>query len=83
MSSNMILRESVLQALLTSLLVGGIYGLLCVGLGLIFSVMLVIFCMEIKNLQGQRMGLVEQDNTGLSPKDTTTPIRLIVNQAFG
>jgi len=31
-----------LQALLTSLLVGGIYGLLCVGLGLIFSVMRVI-----------------------------------------
>ncbi len=42
MSSNMILLESVLQALLTSLLVGGIYGLLCVGLGLIFSVMRVI-----------------------------------------
>jgi branched-subunit amino acid ABC-type transport system permease component len=33
----MILVESVLQALLTSLLVGGIYGLLCVGLGLIFN----------------------------------------------
>ena len=42
MSSEMILLESVLQALLTSLLVGGIYGLLCVGLGLIFSVMRVI-----------------------------------------
>jgi len=38
----MILLESVLQALLTSLLVGGICGLLCVGLGLIFSVMRVI-----------------------------------------
>ena len=38
----MILLESVLQALLTSLLVGSIYGLLCVGLGLIFSVMRVI-----------------------------------------
>ena len=38
----MILLESVLQGLLTSLLVGGIYGFLCVGLGLIFSVMRVI-----------------------------------------
>lgn len=42
MSSELILLESVLQALLTSLLVGGVYGLLCVGLGLIFSVMRVI-----------------------------------------
>ncbi|MBV7483209.1 branched-chain amino acid ABC transporter permease [Bordetella sp. BOR01] len=37
-----IMAENILQALLTGLLVGTIYGLLCVGLGLIFSVMRVI-----------------------------------------
>lgn len=42
MSSGLVWLETVLQALLTSLLVGGVYGLLCVGLGLIFSVMRVI-----------------------------------------
>jgi len=34
--------ENVLQVLLTGILVGGVYGLLCVGLGMIFSVMRVI-----------------------------------------
>lgn len=37
-----IVAENILQALLTGLLIGAIYGLLCVGLGLIFSVMRVI-----------------------------------------
>jgi len=38
----MVLLENILQALVTSLLLGGVYGLLCVGLGLIFSIMRVI-----------------------------------------
>ncbi len=42
MSSELILLENILQSLLTSLLVGSVYGLLCVGLGMIFSVMRVI-----------------------------------------
>lgn len=42
MSPSMVLLENILQALLTSLLLGGVYGLLCVGLGLIFSIMRVI-----------------------------------------
>jgi len=37
-----IIVENILQALLTGLLVGSVYGLLCVGLGMIFSVMRVI-----------------------------------------
>ncbi|MFD0666282.1 branched-chain amino acid ABC transporter permease [Ramlibacter sp. MAHUQ-53] len=42
MSPSAILVENILQALVTSLLMGGVYGLLCVGLGLIFSIMRVI-----------------------------------------
>lgn len=42
MSPSMILVENILQALVTSVLLGGVYGLLCVGLGLIFSIMRVI-----------------------------------------
>jgi branched-chain amino acid transport system permease protein len=42
MSDSWILVESVLQALFTSLTVGGVYGLMCVGLALIFSVMRVV-----------------------------------------
>jgi len=42
MSNGLILLENIMQSLLTSLLIGGIYGLLCVGLGMIFSVMRVI-----------------------------------------
>jgi len=37
-----IMLENVLQVLLTGILVGSVYGLLCVGLGMIFSVMRVI-----------------------------------------
>jgi branched-chain amino acid transport system permease protein len=37
-----LLVENFLQALVAGLLVGGIYGLMCVGLGLIFGVMRVI-----------------------------------------
>jgi branched-chain amino acid transport system permease protein len=37
-----IIAENVLQALVAGLLIGSIYGLMCVGLGLIFGVMRVI-----------------------------------------
>ena len=36
------LLESVLQRIVTGILVGGIYGLLCTGLGMIFSVIRVV-----------------------------------------
>ena len=42
MTEMSIFLESVLQALYTSLVVGGVYGLMCVGLALIFSVMRVV-----------------------------------------
>lgn len=42
MHDPLILVESVLQSLVTSLQIGAVYGLLCVGLGLIFSIMRVI-----------------------------------------
>src|SRR5574343_1766695 len=42
MTEPWVLLENILQALLTSLQVGAVYGLLCVGLGLIFSIMRVI-----------------------------------------
>jgi len=38
----LVVLETVLQALTAGLLMGGIYGLMCVGLGLIFGVMRVI-----------------------------------------
>jgi branched-chain amino acid transport system permease protein len=42
LSSSLILLENALQSLYTGLTVGAIYGLMCVGLALIFSVMRVI-----------------------------------------
>ena len=42
MSSTAILVENILQALIAGLSVGALYGLMCVGLALIFSVMRVI-----------------------------------------
>ena len=42
MDPGLILVENILQALLTGILVGGVYGLLCAGLGMIFGVMRVI-----------------------------------------
>ena len=42
MSDSMILIENILQSLYTGVIVGCIYGLMCVGLALIFSVMRVI-----------------------------------------
>ena len=42
MSSGLIFLENALQSLYTGLIVGCIYGLMCVGLALIFSVMRVI-----------------------------------------
>jgi branched-chain amino acid transport system permease protein len=42
MSPGLILLENVLQSVYTGLVVGCIYGLMCVGLALIFSVMRVI-----------------------------------------
>jgi branched-chain amino acid transport system permease protein len=42
MDPNLILVENILQALVTGIVVGGVYGLLCAGLGLIFGVMRVI-----------------------------------------
>lgn len=41
MSPSMVLTENILQAIITSLVLGGVYGLLCVGLGLIVSIMRV------------------------------------------
>jgi branched-chain amino acid transport system permease protein len=38
----MVIVENALQALLTGIVVGGVYGLLCAGLGMIFGVMRVI-----------------------------------------
>lgn len=42
MNPTLVLIENVLQALVTSLQLGTLYGLLCVGLALIFSIMRVI-----------------------------------------
>jgi branched-chain amino acid transport system permease protein len=42
MSGGLILLENILQSLYTGLIVGCIYGLMCVGLALIFGVMRVI-----------------------------------------
>ena len=42
MNSSLVLLENFLQALFAGLLIGGIYGLMCVGLGIIFGVMKVI-----------------------------------------
>lgn len=42
MSDAAILVENLLQVLFTGLAVGGVYGLMCVGLALIFSVMRVV-----------------------------------------
>lgn len=68
MSSGMILLENVLQALVTSLLVGGVYGLLCVGLGLIFSVMRVInFAQGEFMMIGMYASLLGFQTLGLGP----------------
>ncbi len=42
MSDPLILVERVLQSLMSGLLIGSVYGLLCLGLGLIFGVMRVV-----------------------------------------
>ena len=42
MNPGLILVENILQALVTGIVVGGVYGLLCAGLGMIFGVMRVI-----------------------------------------
>jgi ABC-type branched-subunit amino acid transport system permease subunit len=42
MSGAQILIENVLNALVAGVLIGCIYGLMCVGLGLIFGVMRVV-----------------------------------------
>jgi branched-chain amino acid transport system permease protein len=42
MSQGLILLENFLQVLYTGIVVGGVYGLMCVGLALIFSVMRVV-----------------------------------------
>jgi branched-chain amino acid transport system permease protein len=42
MNEPLVLLENILQTLVTSLQIGTVYGLLCVGLGLIFSIMRVI-----------------------------------------
>jgi branched-chain amino acid transport system permease protein len=42
MSNSLVILENVLQALISSVQLGALYGLLCVGLGLIFSIMRVI-----------------------------------------
>ena len=42
MDPGLILFENILQALVTGIVVGGVYGLLCAGLGMIFGVMRVI-----------------------------------------
>ncbi len=42
MSPSLIVLENFLQALSAGLLLGGLYGLMCVGLGIIFGVMRVI-----------------------------------------
>ena len=42
MTEPLMLLENVLQALSAGLLVGGVYALMCVGLGMIFSVMRVV-----------------------------------------
>ena len=42
MNPSLIILENFLQALFAGLLIGGIYGLMCVGLGIIFGVMKVI-----------------------------------------
>jgi len=42
MGEPLMLLESILQTLITSLQLGAVYGLLCVGLALIFSIMRVI-----------------------------------------
>ena len=42
MTDPLILAERVLQSLVSGLLIGSVYGLLCLGLGLIFGVMRVV-----------------------------------------
>ena len=42
MVETMFAMEDLLQAVVTGVLAGGVYGLMCVGLGLIFGVMRVI-----------------------------------------
>ena len=42
MSQGLILLENILQVLYTGIVVGSVYGLMCVGLALIFSVMRVV-----------------------------------------
>lgn len=42
MSEGWLVLENLLQALYTSLVMGGVYGLMCVGLSLIFGVMRVV-----------------------------------------
>lgn len=42
MSPSLVLLENILQALTAGLLIGSVYALMCVGLGLIFGVMRVI-----------------------------------------
>jgi branched-chain amino acid transport system permease protein len=42
MSPGLILLENILQVLYTGIVVGSVYGLMCVGLALIFSVMRVV-----------------------------------------
>src|SRR3989454_12802749 len=42
MSSSLVILENVLQGLTAGILIGSVYALMCVGLGLIFGVMRVI-----------------------------------------
>ena len=40
--SSLVIIENILQAVVAGLLIGSVYGLMCVGLGLIFGLMRVI-----------------------------------------
>ena len=40
--SSLVIIENILQAVVACLLIGSVYGLMCVGLGLIFGLMRVI-----------------------------------------
>ena len=65
----MVVLENVLQALTAGLLIGSIYGLMCVGLGLIFGVMRVInFAQGEFLMLGMYATLYGVTWGGLSPK---------------
>src|SRR5215813_6043799 len=65
----MVVLENVLQALTAGLLIGSIYGLMCVGLGLIFGVMRVInFAQGEFMMLGMYATLYGVTWGGLSPK---------------